>query len=346
MNWLLIVACVLAAGLVTGLVLVGRRLHLNQKPYWRRPIIVAALVLVGTLAGLLPLKTLDPNQLSIDSDVVFIVDTTYSMHALDGRDGDTRLNDLKHDLRTFAQKLQGSRFGVIAYEKNASIYLPLTTTYSDLDTAADTLDGGAYIFSTNDPSLTGALDFTQKYLEKVQASDVTRHQVVVLMTDGELTGKTDSAESVKTAAERLASVADAAVVVGYGTNAGGKMPDIRMSLNGNGALTRAPNRFAEALVGGKFGPVISKRDENQLRTLATALNGTYIPAQELDQATNAIVNARQQAAAKQAASPESQALRQNLLHVPMAIIILAWLFVTEVMGLYRIRRFIALWRQS
>lgn len=346
MSWFTLLVCGLAAGLVVSLLFIGRRFHLNGKPYWRRPIIVAALVFIGTIAGLLPLKALDPNQLTTDSDVIFLVDTTYSMNALDGRDGDTRLGDVKHDLRTFAQSLQGSRFGVITYEKVASIYLPLTTTYSDLDTAADTLDGGSYLFSTGDPSLTGALDFTKDYLQKVHEADVTRHQVVVLMTDGELTGATDSADSVKAAAERLATVADAVVVVGYGTNAGGKMPEIRMSFSGDGALIREPNRFAKSLSNGKFDDVISKRDENQLRALAGSMRGVYIPAQDKNQASAAIIEARRQAAARQAASPESQALRQNLLHIPIALVILLWLFITEVLSINRVRQFVGSWRRT
>lgn len=346
MNWFTLLTCGLAVGLIVSLLVIGHRLHLNNKPYWRRPIIVAGLVLIGIVAGLLPLKTLDPNQLTTDSDVIFLVDTTYSMHALDGRDNDTRLSDVKHDLRTFAQNLQGSRLGIITYEKTASIYLPLTTTYSDLDTAADTLNGGAYLFSRNDPSLTGALDFTKAYLQKVRAADVTRHQVVILMTDGELTGQTDSANSVKAAAERLAAVADATVIIGYGTNAGAKMPEIEMSFTGNGALTRKPNRFAKALINGKFDDVISKRNEDQLRAVASSLRGTYVPAQDLGQVTTTVVNARKQAAAKQAASPESQAIRQNLLHIPIAIIILAWLFVTEILGISRVRQLIGSWRHS
>lgn len=344
MNWSIILACSLGVGLVVSLVIVGRQLHLYNKSYWRRPIIVATLVLVGILAGLLPFKTLDPNQLTTGSDVMFIVDTTYSMHALDGRDGDTRLDDVRNDLRTFAQSLQGSRLGIIAYEKSPSIYLPLTTTYSDLDTAADTLEGGEYTFSTNDPSLTDALDFAHDYLQKVQDTDTTRQQVVVLMTDGELTGKADSANSVKAAAERLGGVAHTAVIIGYGTNAGAKMPEIRMDLD-TGMLARQSNRFVQAMVNGEFGEITSKRDENQLRTLATSLRGTYVPAQEANTATSAIVEARQQAANKQAVSPESQALRQNLLHIPMASVILAWLLVTEVMGVSRVRQFIGSWRR-
>lgn len=343
MSWFILAVCVLAIALVAGLIFIGRRWRLNTKPYWRRVIIVAGLLLMGVLAGLLPFKPLDPGQLTTDSDIIFLVDTTYSMNALDGRDGDTRLNDIQNDLRTLAQSLGGSRFGMIIYERTSTIYLPLTTTYSDIDTAADTLSAGAYIYATTDPSLTGALESTKTYLQKVQEADITRHQVIVLMTDGELTGKTDTADSVKAAAEQLSTVTDAALIIGYGTANGAKMPDIRMSVSGDGALIRAPGRFAQGLVNGRFTDVVSRRDETQLRALATALKGTYVPAQEKSQALTALTNARQQAAARKAASPESLALRQNLFHVPFAILIIGWLVVTEIFSAKRVREFIATW---
>ncbi|HVI69378.1 MAG TPA: vWA domain-containing protein [Magnetospirillaceae bacterium] len=342
MNWLTLAICGLAVGLVASLIFIGKRWQLNSKPYWRRPIILAGLLLLGTLAGLLPLKPLDSGQLTTDSDVIFVVDTTYSMNALDGRDGGTRIDDVKKDLRTFAQALGGSRFGIITYEKTATIYLPLTTTYSDVDTAADTLSAGAYLYSTNDPSLSDSLKAAKTYLDKVKAADITRHQVVVLMTDGELTGAIDTPDKVKTAAEQLAQTADATVVIGYGTNNGAKMPEIRMNFSGSGELTRSPY-FAQGTVNGKFGEVTSRRDETELRAIASSLRGNYIPAQDIGQATSTITDARKLAADRKAASPESQALRQNILHVPLAICILGWLFVTEVLSLNRVRTFIGTW---
>lgn len=342
MSLPIIIATVVGFVLVLGLAVISWRLRLFKKAYWRRGFVVACLLLLGILVGFLPLKPLDSSQLTTDSDIIFMVDTTYSMNALDGRDGDTRLADAQKDIQTYAKQLGGSRIGMVVFDRSSTIYLPLTSTYSDVETATSTLSTSAYYLATGSPSFAGALENVKSYVEKLQDADNTRHRVVVLMTDGELTGDTDTPENVNNAARQLAREVDAAVVIGYGTNGGAKMPVISPDFGegSDGALKREDeNTFGYQ--NDKFVEVVSKRDESQLRAMAQSLGGAYVPAQDTAAAEAAIVEARKQAADKQAKSSESRALRQNLLHVPMAILILGWLLLTEIWGFKPIREWMA-----
>ncbi len=343
MNIVIIIALVLVLALVAGLGALARFKHLSQAFYWRRVVVLAGLVLMGVLAGLLPLNQPDSSQTVSNSDIIFMVDTTYSMNALDGRDGDTRLADIQHDITKLADALGGSRIGIVTYDHNASLYLPLTTTTSDIKNSVQTIFTADYYGARDEPSMAGAFTTVKNYIESVKKNDVTRQRVLVFMTDGELTGKSDTADKVSAAAKALAPLVNAAVVVGYGTSAGGKMPLIVPNFEDLSKLVRKSDQFAEDYSGDTFGPVISHRDEQMLRTLAQNLNGQYVPSQDAN-LSQTVVNARQSAANAQISAPESQALRQNVLHVPIALAIVAWIFLFEILGLRGLREFVARWK--
>lgn len=339
------IVCTLAILLVAGLMLVGWRLRLTGRLYWRRVCIVACLLAIGILLGVVPLKQNTASRVATNTDVIFIVDTTYSMNALDGRDGDTRLEDVKRDIKNFAEALGGSRVGIIAYDSAARIYLPLTTTVYDINSAVDTLNTPVYYYATGNPSLTNALETAKTYLDRLAETDATRSRVLVVMSDGELTGRTDTAASVDRAANNLADAADATLVIGYGTNAGGKLLAVTADIE-TGKLIRNDDRPMYGLVDGKYEEVISRRDETQLRALATNSGGSYVAAQDVAANPGPLLAARNAGADKQAASPENRALQQNILHVPVALAIIAWLVAFEIIGIKRLRTFVAAWRRK
>lgn len=333
---------VLAAAAVAA---VGWRMRLTGQLYWRRIFAVTSFIALACVLGVIPLfrQNVD-SEIAANTDVVFLVDTSYSMNALDGRDGDSRLTDIQHDIARFAEELEGSRIGMIVYDTSARIYLPLTTTSYDITSSLETLSTSDYFRSYGDTSLAGALETTKSYFEKLQETDATRNKVLVVMTDGELTGREDTAAKVQDAARALRPLVDSALVIGYGTAQGGALPIIETDYS-DGTLRRTDETAYEAF-DGRYQEIISKRDENLMRDLAASLGGRYLPSQDATGNANSIIDARAEAASRQASSPENRALRQNMLHVPAALLIIAWLAAFEIVRVPKLHTFVTSWKRG
>lgn len=334
-----IVASVMAVVCVALVLVAGWRFKLAARTYWRRSVVVIGLIALGVGASWLPLVRSDATQVVTNADIIFLVDTTYSMNALDGKGGGFRLADVRQDIKTFSEKLAGSRIGIVTYDSAATIYLPLTATTSDIAIAADTIQTKQYIESSQDPNLTKALEDTKAYLDEAAKVDSTRQRLLVVMTDGELTGSTDSTDKVTAAARKIATSVNASVVLGYGTEAGGKLPYLVDNFD-----TYSQERLSLGITqfeNNTFSPVLSKRDQTFLRTFAGALNGTYVDASQSGDALSALTQGRQIAADRQANQPQNRSVLQNILHVPMALLIAALLVASEIIGLPRVRQLFA-----
>lgn len=334
-----IIALVSAVLVLSVVLVVGWRFKLTTRTYWRRLVVVVGLLVLGVGVGWLPIVRADATQVVTNTDVIFLVDTTYSMNALDGHDGNFRLADVRQDIKTFSEKLAGSRIGIITYDSAPTIYLPLTATTSDVAIAADTIQTKQYIESSHDPNLTKALEDTKVYLDEAAKVDSTRQRLLVVMTDGELTGTTDTPEKVTAAAQKMASSVNATVVLGYGTDAGAKLPYLVNNFDtfGQERLNLGITQFEN----NTFSPVLSKRDQNFLRKLADSFNGTYIDAAQSGDALTALTQGRQIAADRQAAQPQNRAVLQNILHVPVALLIAVFLVLSEIAGVSRVRAVVA-----
>ncbi len=337
------IVCGLAVVVLGAIIAMGVLWKVTNQLYWRRVVLTAVLVVVGVTIGLLPVGGDNSDQVVSNTDVVFLVDTTYSMNARDGRSGNTRLSDVQQDIQTFAKALGGSRVGIMTFDTTPTIYLPLTATVADITIATTTLSTPGYYDARNDPKFTEAFGAAKKYFEDSEKVDATRNRVLVVMTDGELTGKSDTQAGLLAAAAALKPVIDASLVIGYGSDAGAPMHIINADLE-TGKLEDS-GRNVQDYINNRFGDVISKRDEPTLQAVAGSLGGTYVPEQNVGDSTTALINARQTGATHAQNSPESRAVQQNILHVPVAIIILAWLFVMEVLLSKRMRAWVANWRR-
>ncbi len=335
------ITAVAAIVLLAVLWLAGWRFKLQTRLYWRRLRVVAAAIVVSVLVGLLPVGSISSSEVITNTDFVFLVDTTYSMNAQDGRTGKSRLADVQSDIQNIAGKLAGSRFGIITYDSSSSIYLPLTTNTADIDTSAQTLQTKSLMYSTISPNVTGAFKDTKAYLDNVAKIDATRQRVLIMMSDGELTGKTDTTASVTTAAGNLAGSVNAAVVIGYGTDSGSKLPYVENDINFKQYVETGAGYVEAPDSSGNYNPVVSKRNPQFLLSLANTLHGTYIPSTETANMVSVASNSRKAAARSKSHSPENLAIRQNILHIPLAIAILTFLFLFEVIEWPRLRALVA-----
>ncbi|GAB4002530.1 VWA domain-containing protein [Nocardioides ultimimeridianus] len=182
----------------------------------RRIGIVIALILVLIHPGFGHAKV--PTQVA-DLQVLVVVDRTRSMAAADYAGGRPRIDGVRQDLKALAAALPGARFALLTFGFDARLELPFTDDANAFDAGVDTLtleQPTAGIGSSIDRPKQEMIQVLQGAREQYP----DRRQVVVFVSDGENTSPTP-----------VTSMADAkqyvqgGVVLGYGTEAGGPMPN-------------------------------------------------------------------------------------------------------------------------
>lgn len=194
-------------------------------------------------------------------DVVLALDASLSMMATDERP--SRLERMKQEVRRLRARSRGDRFALLAFAGRSYILTPLTVD-----------DGALELFLENlDPSVVGqagsslARTLTQG-IDLLQASRSAGDRALVLMTDGEAF---DERAEIMAAARRAREAGIVVVTVGFGTEAGSRIP---ISEGGRTVMKRDEN--------GEI--VVTRYDPRLLQEVADAAGGTFIDASESDKA--------------------------------------------------------------
>ncbi|MEP9382650.1 VWA domain-containing protein [Nocardioides sp. KR10-350] len=232
----------------------------------RRVLIVAVMVVILVRPGWGEAKTVLHRT---DLDVLVVVDRTRSMDALDGPGGKPRLSLAIDDLVTLADDLPGARFAGITFGGDVvRLELPYTT-----DTAA--FSAFAQTIKPEGPfdGVGSRIDSPLEQMQTVLADDVDQHpdrrRIVVFVSDGENTAGGDQASF-----EPLKKYVDGGVVLGYGTEQGGKML-IDDERPGQGYMTD-PDSARDA---------VSRIDTGNLRSVASQLDISFQHRTERDDAS-------------------------------------------------------------
>ena len=238
---------------------------LNRKGIIRRILILALIVIISQRPML---RDQEDIVFNMDLDVLFVIDTTVSMNAVDSR-GTMRLESVKADCKSIMEAFHGSSFAVITYGNIAQVKYPFT---SDAATIEDVIDRLKII----DPNYaTGStLDMPYEYMKMLleSSNEKEKHKsIVFFMGDGELTKSEQSGTNLDQYKD-LQELIDSGAVLGYGTVEGGKVKITESIIldrlvDNEGYLLDAsttPSKVA-----------ISKLDENNLKTLATNLDLSY-----------------------------------------------------------------------
>ena len=176
--------------------------------------IIYILVLV---IGLRPMVTDEEYEFSTRNlDVIFVVDTTISMWAVDYGNGDARIEGVQKDAKKIVEDLAGSNFAIITFDDQSHVISPCTQDMDHIKTLLDTLAPPGYGYA-------GGSDMSLPYkdLESLLLSSSrkeNRKSIVIFMSDGEITNGHEL-----TSYEALKDYVDSGVVLGYGTTQGAKM---------------------------------------------------------------------------------------------------------------------------
>ncbi|HSJ33259.1 MAG TPA: VWA domain-containing protein [Longimicrobiales bacterium] len=194
---------------------------------------------------------------ALSLNVVVATDISKSMLVPDVEPN--RLERARLFARRMLRELPGDRFGLVVFAGRAYILSPLTSDHSALELYLDALD--PEMVSQGGSSLAAAI---------AQATDLVRgsetaggERAVVLLSDGEAL---EEVGGVEAAADRAARAGVRFITIGVGTPDGDRIPDIDPA---TGEVAGFKRDEAGQIV-------ISRLDENLLRTVAERTGGRYV----------------------------------------------------------------------
>ena len=216
---------------------------------------VLAVVLLAGIIGMRPMREKSGMEVETKNlDVLFVVDDTISMYAMDYDGKKTRMSGVRSDCRFIMEQLQGANFGLIRYDNTARILAPFTQDRDNVQDALDTISIPDSYYAKG-----SALQTPYAAMEELLISSSKkegRQTIVFFFSDGE---ETD--ENAVFNFKELAQYIENGAVLGYGTEAGGKMK------NEYGSYIYDYESYDDA---------VSHIDEANLRLLADDLEISYI----------------------------------------------------------------------
>ena len=251
--------------LIASLVIIGL-IVLNKKNLITRIAIVIILFIISQRPMLLNGAGVTYN---LDIDVLFVIDNTMSMNAIDVS-GDTRLKALVTDCKHIINQMPGANFAIITFNNYSQVRVPFTT---DAQIAIDVLNNLQIVDPSYATGSTLSLPYDDmKTLLMSSKSKAKHHRVVFFISDGELTNKEKLSLDIDKYKD-LRDLVDNGAILGYGTSEGGKIKVTEgVNLKGmvdsdNFLLDKSKNPVEAA---------ISKMDEANLKQLANTLSLDYI----------------------------------------------------------------------
>ena len=203
-------------------------------------------------------------------DVVVAVDLTTSMSALDDPSG-SRITAVRRDLAELTERLRDSRIAIIGFGRENRVLLPLSP---DRESTAEVVEA----LQVEQPtagigtSIGDVVPALRRQLARAATdADDDRLPVIVLVTDGE-----NTRPGRQRSFARVGRRAGAAVVLGYGTAAGGVMPVRRVGVDED---PPPPGRAGPLITDARTGKAArSRRDAANLERIAGQLDGSYVEA--------------------------------------------------------------------
>lgn len=346
MNIVLFITSIVVTLLVFGYsVLLGKQRRLF------RIRALSILILFSVLLGinLLPIQLTNKAQLTGNQDILFVVDTTLSMNANDGRNGNdqTRLENAKEDITAIAKENIGASIAIMTFTDVPMLYLPLTPNTADITTAIETLYTPSYL--NNPPSIARYTDIFKEvttYMEAQKKNDPTRQRTVIFVSDFEIFNKSETNEEVLAAAAPLKTHAGGFAAITYGSSEGSKILKTLFdyetgtfqpayivnpsSSAGSSGTDFDFSKFLDSGPEGNYKAAISKANYELSGKLATSLGGQSLTYKEPGTYNAALQKAFSSAVTTAQKDPKTQALKQNWLYAPFAAVLFVLVVVQEV----------------
>ena len=193
-------------------------------------------------------------------DVLFVIDNTISMNALDYNGSNTRLSGVKEACNYIIDELNGSRFSVITFDNTSRIVTPYTYDTNITREAISIMMPINELYAKGS-SIDVSLDSIMYSLKNSKKKN-DNNRIIFFISDGENTSN-NSIKSFKSISKYISDGA----VLGYGTKKGGYMKD---------ESEYATNEYIMDYTDTNFGKAISKIDEKNLKEIANDMDVDYI----------------------------------------------------------------------
>lgn len=220
-------------------------------------------IIIIILLFIINLRIMTPSEsgkkLVNNLNVLFVVDNTVSMDALDYNGNNTRLSGVKDDCKYIIKELNGANFSLITFDNTTKIITPYT---KDINTTIEAIEVMKPIddLYAKGSSLNTPLDTLKQYMKKSKNND--RIGIIFYISDGEITD-----ESELKSYSSLSKYFKEGAVLGYGTSKGGYMKSTNKY---------STQEYIMDYSNYNYGKAISKLDEDNLKKIADDLNINYI----------------------------------------------------------------------
>ena len=228
----------------------------NIKKNWTKIVIIFILFLTNCRFMILSgSETIVTSNLN----VLFVIDTTISMDAKDYND--TRISLAKKQIKEIVNQLPGARFAIITFNNKSRVLCPYTRDTNFIYESIDVLKTINYDNATGSNLNSPIQEITNYYMLNNKSNN-EKNNILFFISDGEVTD-----ESKIESYSSISQYINGGAVLGYGTTAGSP---IYISSESGIKSTLKYNSDT----------VISKIDENNLKSIASDLNIPYIQMKE------------------------------------------------------------------
>ena len=189
--------------------------------------------------------------------MLFVLDNTISMQALDYDGKNTRMSGVVEDSKHIINKLYGANFSLICFDNNAKVVIPYTRDVNSIINGFNNIMPIQDLYAKGS-SLNMPYNTIKDYLKK--SKEKSNFNILFFISDGEITNN----EKLRNYYD-ISDMLDDGAVLGYGSNKGGYMKSTTDSSDNKYIIDNSSNNKA-----------ISKIDESNLKRLANDLNIDYI----------------------------------------------------------------------
>jgi Ca-activated chloride channel family protein len=198
------------------------------------------------------------------NNVIFLLDVSNSMNTEDVEP--SRLENAKNIIIQSIEKFKNDRVGVVVFAGEAISIMPLTTDYTAVDTYISGIE--THVMKVQGTDFLKGMEIAARKFKNIPENS----RKVILLSDGEDNEGNENAAIKKAKEEGIAVIS-----VGIGTEEGAPIPEYVFGQL-MGYKTDADGEI-----------VISKRQTQALKNIAESTGGTYINGNNLDSATDEII---------------------------------------------------------
>lgn len=315
---------IVALVLILLIAVISWRLKILNYQGTRTSLMLLVVILLSSVLAQVPGNGLG-EKAQRNVDIIFLVDTTYSMNARDGRGGASRLDNAREDINKITASV-GGLTGIINVGSDPYVYLPLTDNQTDIKLAADTLvTPGAH---DNRPGSKFAKGFevAADYVSDSLRLNPGRKKIIVFMSDGERRGNEDTDTVIKSGIEKLKPNVASSMVIGYGQPNMTELPVIDFDY-ATGSTKQYDYSINNPETGGTVG---SKRDDVLLGQVAQQLGGDFILAEDKQQIESKVTSSISNTLVRESGSMMETNKQANLLYIIPILSGLALLVLAEI----------------